>query len=67
MSDQESSYLSYLLRLWRVNEAGKSAWHASLEDIHTGRRLGFADLASLFAFLERRVGSDMDREEQSPQ
>lgn len=66
MSDEQPAYFSYLLRLWRVNEADKIIWRASLEDPNTGKRIGFADLKGLFEFLERQVGSDIGREEHSP-
>jgi len=63
MSDEQPSYFSYLLRSWRVNEAGKTVWRASLEDPITGERRGFANLKSLFAFLEEQVGSAIDRQD----
>jgi hypothetical protein len=44
--------LSYLLRLWPVQQAGQTVWRASLENPHTGEQLGFATLERLFAFLE---------------
>jgi hypothetical protein len=44
-------YESYLLRLWESDQAGELIWRASLESTHTGERHGFADLASLFAYL----------------
>jgi hypothetical protein len=43
----QPAYRSYLLRLWRTPQA----WHASLDDPHTGKRLGFASLEQLFAYL----------------
>jgi len=45
-------YESYLLRLWESDEAGQLVWRASLESSGTGERNGFADLASLFAYLQ---------------
>jgi len=45
-------YESYLLRLWESDEDGQLIWRASLESTDTGKRNGFADLASLFAYLE---------------
>ncbi len=42
---------SFLLRFWSSSERGNSTWHASLEDPHTGERIGFADLEHLFAYL----------------
>ena len=53
-------YLSYLLRLWMVDEDGEYAWRASLEITHSGERIGFATLDSLLAFLkEQTQTSDM--------
>jgi hypothetical protein len=49
-------YLSYLLRLWQVESEGEWVWRASLDCPQTGRRLGFAGLAEVCAFLEREVG-----------
>ncbi len=43
-------YHSYLLRLWRADTVDR-LWRASLEDPHTGERIGFASLEQLFAFL----------------
>ena len=42
---------SFLLRLWSSGELCNSAWRASLEDPHTGQRVGFASLDHLFAYL----------------
>ena len=51
MAQEQPDYLSYLLRLWRVSEE-KAAWRASLESSRTGKRIGFTDLESLFAYLK---------------
>ncbi len=59
MNEQNSSrphvnkklYHSYLLRLWCTDQADTGCWRASLEDSHTGERIGFASLEELFAFL----------------
>jgi len=56
------TYLAYLLRLWR--EGGTAPWRATLEDPHTGRRYGFADLRGLFAFLEEQTGADREQDGQ---
>jgi hypothetical protein len=45
-------YESYLLRVWESDQAGELIWRASLESTDTGERHGFADLDSLFAYLE---------------
>jgi len=55
MDKEQSDYLSYLLRLWRVSDEEKAVWRASLESPHTGERRGFANLADLFTFLEQEL------------
>jgi hypothetical protein len=50
---EEPLYLSYLLRLWPAQVAGRTVWRASLESCQTGSRAGFIDLEALFAFLEQ--------------
>lgn len=42
---------SFLLRLWCSDAEGATCWQASLEDSHTGERIGFANLELLFAYL----------------
>jgi hypothetical protein len=44
-------YLSYLLRVWRVEVKERTIWRASLECPHTGERLGFAGLEALCRHL----------------
>jgi hypothetical protein len=48
-------YLSYLLRLWLPDNAGRPIWRGSLEDPNTGHRLAFADLSSLFEYLQKET------------
>ena len=58
------SYAAYLLRLWQATSGGTAPWRASLQDPHTGQRVGFACLADLFAFLEdqtRLPGPGLER------
>ncbi len=58
MADEAHEYYSFLLRLWQTRSRGNVVWRASLESAQTGERCGFADLASLFAFLEEQTGGD---------
>jgi hypothetical protein len=67
---EQPDYLSYLLRLWRVNSDRESpraveklVWRASLESSLTGERRGFASLEDLFDFLQGQTGivSDADK------
>jgi hypothetical protein len=61
MAEEPQEYQSYLLRLWRSSSRGKPTWRASLESAQSGERRGFADLASLFAFLEQQTSSNSAR------
>ena len=49
------TYLSYLLRLWRVRQNDLDVWRASLEDTHSGERQGFASLEALIDFLREQT------------
>jgi len=61
----EQDYLAYLLRLWQITSGGNIVWRASVESPHTGERHGFADLQTLFAFLEDKTGSPPRHEVQA--
>jgi hypothetical protein len=52
MDKNQSSYRSYLLRVWQVTSQGEISWHATLEYPQTGAIKSFADLESLVAFLK---------------
>ena len=41
---EQSEYLSYLLRVWRVRGEDKAVWRASLESSLTGKVHGFNSL-----------------------
>ena len=47
--------LAYLLRLWCVTDGQEASWHASLQDIRSGERLGFADLDGACRYLHARI------------
>ncbi len=49
---KSGKYVSFLLRMWRVEEAGRQVWRASLENPSTGEQKFFASLPSLFSFIE---------------
>jgi hypothetical protein len=48
-------YQAYLLRLWRVKEDDELAWRASLEQVDSGEKHGFASLEELLLYLERCI------------
>ena len=66
MPDESHEYHSFLLRLWRTSSHGNAVWRASLESAQTGERCGFADLASLIAFLEEQTSAAVRPEDHSP-
>jgi hypothetical protein len=47
--------LAYVLRLWRVTEGEEAIWHASLQDVRSGERVGFADLEGACRYLRTRI------------
>jgi hypothetical protein len=60
MKQNQHSYFSYILRLWRVEgeevQAGcvnESKFRASLDDPQTGDRVGFANLEALFDYIRK--------------
>jgi hypothetical protein len=55
----QPDYLSYLLRLWRM-QGEAAAWRCSVENPHTGERLGFGSLDELFAFLREQTSAMSD-------
>ena len=62
-------YQAYLLRLWLADGETTSTaeWRVSLEDPHTGKRLGFASLEHLFAFLLTLTEGEVEKaQEPSP-
>jgi len=59
----EEDYRSYLLRLWREEQA-PGAWRASLESVITGERRGFASLDALFDFLRDQIADTAGNQKQ---
>lgn len=60
MSKERRGYLSYLIRLWQVKNAGKLVWRASIENPSSGERRGFAGLDDLSSFLHRQISLSPD-------
>jgi len=54
-------YVAYLLRLWRETSGESTQWRASLQDPHTGERVGLASLEGLFVYLRRETGDLRER------
>lgn len=52
----KSTYASYLLRLWQVQNDGHAAWIASIQSPTTGEQRRFASVSALLAFLQAEFG-----------
>ncbi len=57
MPKTPDDYASFLLRLWRAQEQGRSIWRASLESAMTGQRQSFNNLDELITFLKSQFES----------
>ena len=55
MPTTSRSYLSYLLRLWLMEDGDQPQWRAALEDPRTGQLISFASLEELFVFLREQT------------
>lgn len=65
MAREPSPDRAYLIRCWQEGNAVSDdapRWRFSMEEVlrEQRRRQGFADLASLLAFLRAELGSDQD-------
>jgi hypothetical protein len=60
----QKDYVSYMLRMWRdrgdegPSRSEEAPWRASLQDPHSGERVGFASLEDLFGFLRRETAGE---------
>jgi hypothetical protein len=52
---EQPEYLSYLLRLWRVESGRPVVWRASLKSAGSGEQVGFASLEELFDYLRAQT------------
>jgi hypothetical protein len=51
MTNKDTHYLSFLLRLWLADDDGEPARRVSIESPLTGERKGFANLDELCRYL----------------
>ena len=51
-----TTYFSYVLRMWQAQTDTRLEWRASLENIETGKKHGFASLDDLLVFLKQAPG-----------
>lgn len=60
-SKAQPTYRSYLLRLWRADNAGQPVCRASLEEPGGHPQLNFESLTALCAYLAAQMGGDESR------
>jgi len=63
--DKPPSYRSFLITMWQERSRDTEVpvvWRFRIEDPHTGRRRGFADLEALVAALEKEIYDDAIRD-----
>jgi hypothetical protein len=60
MNKEQTDYLAYQLRLWRVRNEGRAIWRASLKSARTRECRGFASLDDLFDFLRQQASVSLD-------
>jgi hypothetical protein len=56
--DKPPQYRSFLITMWQERSQDKDVpvvWRFRIEDPHTGKRRGFADLKTLVAALEKEM------------
>ena len=56
MASEKRHYQAFLLRMWQVMNCGQPVWRASLEDPHTGERMGFGSLDEVVTYLRMLTG-----------
>lgn len=61
----QPEYLSYLLRLWRVEGGEQPIWRASLKGAGGGEQVGFASLEELFDYLRAETAVHRRRQGRS--
>ena len=63
LSQPRLRYHRFILALWQEADEGPgdhASWRFSLEDPHTGQRLGFAEFDQLIAFLTEQMTRSAD-------
>lgn len=54
---------SYLLSLWCTDGSESFNWRASLENPATGKRIGFAEIELLFAYLMDLIEGNLNEQQ----
>jgi hypothetical protein len=57
MNEKHPDYLAYMLRVWRTQRDGKTAWRVSLKSAQTRECRRFGSLEDLFDYLRQQAGA----------
>ena len=60
---KSSSYIAYMLRMWRVTDHSKEIWRASLESPGAGIRYNFSTIDDLIEFLKNELDQKESKKE----
>ena len=53
------NYISFLLRLWKTDSQGGTAWRVMLENPHTRAIRGFDSLEDFYSYLQKMAVDDL--------
>ncbi|MFN2277455.1 MAG: hypothetical protein ACK2UR_07560 [Candidatus Promineifilaceae bacterium] len=67
METEKTTYRSFLLRLWRVEQNGDWIWRCSLEETGTGWHQKFVDLEAMFDHLNAEIGAPPSAQKENKQ
>jgi hypothetical protein len=56
MPQPRPTYHSYLIRFWRMDNAGQPVWRVGVEEPGTQMPIYFENLTALFVFLAEQLG-----------
>lgn len=66
MNQAHSNYHAYLIRFWRMDNAGQPVWRVGVEVPSAPSLLYFDNLAALFAFLAAQLGVSVELAQSPP-
>jgi hypothetical protein len=56
MNETPSNYHSYLIRFWRMDNAGRPVWRAALQEPGSDSEVRFESPEALWAYLATQLG-----------
>ncbi len=56
MNQSRSNYRSYLIRFWRMDNAGQPVWRGALQEPGSETQIYFESPAALWAYVAAQIG-----------